>query len=485
MNYRVTSFAIGSRAIQFQAQHNAAILKYSEQISSGVKIQKPSDDPIAFRQVTSLTSRLTELDADKQSLSSARSILNTSVVQIQEFGSIVTRAKAIAQQGIQALDDGERVALALEADGLLNQLQDITQSKFDGAFIFGGTKSDQNPFEFGVPVSAGRSLSVTYNGANENSKAYVGEAVSVDTYYAGSEIFSLNSRSDTIVFGDTGIKSGPGTDTLLSKTELQITHDTTEYLGASGLQPGTDSEALDSIIGDVGTHSVTIVDTSGNGSAGTISLNGGPEIAFTNSDSNLLVTGGSGETIYVDTSEIAAGFNGTVDVRATGSLSVDGGASKTAIDFSTDQSVSDAATGRFAVLDTTDVKSTGTNQLEFPGTSNAFQLLYEIASDLRNERGLSSAELSGSLDRRVGELSAMSDHAFSILGEQSTSLSTLERLSFRLEDLEISVTTQLSDVQSTDISESVLRLQNSQNLLQYTYAVTARISSLGLLDFLR
>jgi flagellar hook-associated protein 3 len=485
MHYRVTSSAIGSRAIQFQAQHNAAILKYSEQISSGVKLQRPSDDPIAFRQATSLASRLTELTADMQSLSNAKAVLSTSVVQMQEFGEIMTRARSIAQQGIQALDDGEREALALEADGLLTQLKDMTKATFDSAFIFGGTKSDRAPFEFAEPVSAGRSLSVTYNGASENSQAYVGEAVTVDTYYAGTAIFSINNRSDTIVFGNTGIKSGPGTDTLRAKTDLQITHDTTEYLGASGLLPGTDSESLDSIIGDVGTHSVTIVDTSGDGSAGTISLNGGPEVAFANTDTNLLVTSETGEKVYIDASAITAGFNGSVDIRATGSLSVDGGVSKTAIDFSTAQSVSDAATGRFAVLDTTDVMGVGTNQLEFPGTSDAFQMLYEIASDLRNERGLSGADVSSSLDRRVGELSAMSDHAFSVLGEQSTSLATLERLNFRLEDLELSVTTQLSDVQSTDIAESVLQLQNSQSLLQYTYAVTAQISQLGLLDFLR
>ncbi len=485
MNYRVTSFAIGSRAIQFQAKHSSAILKYQEQISSGVRLQKASDDPIAFRQVTSLTSRLTELAADKQSLSNAKSILSSSVVQIQEFGNILTRAKSLTQQGIQALDSSEREALALEVDGLLTQLKDISQSKFDGAFIFSGTKSDQVPFEFADPTFNGGTLSVTYNGSAKNSRAYVGEAVSVDTYYSGAEIFSLKDRADTIVFGNTGIQSGPGTDTMVGKAELQITHDTTEFLGVSGLQPGTDSGLLDSIIGDIGTHSVSIVDTSGDGSAGTISLNGGPEVAYTNTDTNLQIEGGFGEVIFIDATSISAGFSGVIDVRASGSLSVDGGASKTPIDFSNDQVVTDSASGRFAVLDSTDVKSVGSNDLEFPGTSNAFQLLFDLATDLRNERGLSNTDIAGSLNRRLGELDAMSNHAFSALGEQSTSLATIERLEYRIEDLELSVESQLIDVQATDIPEAVLRLENSQALLQYTYSVTARISSLGLLDFLR
>ncbi|QEG23379.1 flagellar hook-associated protein FlgL [Mariniblastus fucicola] len=485
MNYRVTSFAIGSRAIQFQAKHNAAILKYQEQISSGVKLQRPSDDPIAFRQVTSLTSRLTELAADQQSLSSAKSVLSASVVQIQDFGSIISQAKGLAQQGIQALDNNEREALALEVDGLFNQLKDISQATFDAAFIYGGTRSDHTPFSFGEPTSDGGPLSVTYHGSENNSRAYVGEAVSVDTYYSGQEVFSNPDRGETIVFGNTGVKSGQGTDTLIGRAELQITHDTTEYLGGSGLLPGTDSQSLDTIIADVGTYSISIADTSGDGSAGTISFNGGPPVDYTNTDTNLQITGSSGELVYVDASAITPGFNGTVDVRATGNLSVDGGASQTPIDFSADQIVTDSHSGRFAILDTSDVNSVGTNSLEFPGTSDAFQLLHGLAIDLRNERGLSNGDLTDSLDRRLGELDAMSDHAYSILGEQSTSLSTLENLNYRLEDLEISVQTQLADVQATDIPEAILKMENSSALLQYTYAVTAQISSLGLLDFLR
>ncbi len=485
-NFRVTSFAVGNRAIQFQSRHNAEILKYQEQISSGIRLQKPSDDPIAFRQISSLTSRLTELYSDRQSLNNAQSILNASAIQIQEYSNVLTRAQSLAQQGIQAFDDNAREALALEVDGLLTQLKDLSNSTFNGAYIYGGTKSSGPPFSFAEPDINGRTLSVSYSGSEKNSRAYVGEAVSIDTYYSGLEIFSNKNRSATVVHGNTGIKSGPGTDTLVGKVELQITHDLTEYQGVSGIQPGTRSASLDSIIGEVGVHSVTIVDTAGDGSAGTISLNGGPEVAFTNADTDLRVeSGASGEVVYVDTSAIAAGFNGTVDIRATGSLSVDGGRSKTAIDFTNDQIVSDSETGNFAVLDTVDVTTTGTNTLEFPGTSDAFQLLYDLSVDLRNENGFSNAEAAATLNRRLGELESMHDHALSILGEQSTSLATLESLNFRIEDLEISVETQLVDLQSTDIPEAVLRLENSRSLLQYTYAVTAQISSLGLLDFLR
>ena len=65
------------------------------------------------------------------------------------------------------------------------------------------------------------------------------------------------------------------------------------------------------------------------------------------------------------------------------------------------------------------------------------------------------------------------------------SLSTLDGLGYRVEELMNSVEISISEVQSTDVAEATLRFANSQSLLEYTYAATAQISSLSLLNFLR
>jgi flagellin-like hook-associated protein FlgL len=164
---------------------------------------------------------------------------------------------------------------------------------------------------------------------------------------------------------------------------------------------------------------------------------------------------------------------------------VDDGHSWQAIDFSANQIVQDSRSGRAVTIDSSQIRKAGTDHLEFSGTSNAFQVLYELAADLRNTRGLDSQQLAQSLDRRLGELEGIGKRALAALGEQSSSLRTLQSLGFRVDDLKLSIETRISEVQATDLPEAVLRLENSQALLQYTYAVTAEISSLGLLEFLR
>ena len=484
MFYRATAAAIGNQSIRFVQQFNSNIYDYQNQISSGVRIHRPSDDPVGFRQVASFSARLQELRTETFSLKDAENKLNTSVAQLQETNNLLSQAKVLTQQGITALTQSERDAIAVEVESVLESLKDITKTTSAGAFLFGGTRTDQQPYEFSNPLATGGTLNVDYLGSHQNSRAIVGEAVVVDTFYAGSDVFADPNRGETILFGNTGAALAAGTDNLIGRTTLQVRHTSTTYLGSSGIAAGASSVDGDTIIGPAGTFSVTINDTSGDGSAGTISM-GGKEFAWTNSDTDLEVTGPSGHKIYVDMSAITAGFNGTVDIVADGTLSVDGGLTTEAIDFSSSQTITDSTTGRFVHIDSSQIDRAGDDYLEFPGTSDAFQIVYELAQDLRNTRNLDSEQLAESLDRRIGELSKVSDHVLGVMGQQSASLQTLRQLEFRIQDLQLETETQLNNIQSTDIAETVLRLQNEQNLLQYTYAVTAEISAIGIIDFLR
>src|SRR5439155_11953260 len=101
------------------------------------------------------------------------------------------------------------------------------------------------------------------------------------------------------------------------------THTSTTYQAGSGVQTGSGSAAGDTVIGPAGAHQLTIVDTSGTGAAGTVSLDGGPAVAFTNADTNLKVSGPNGQVVFVDTTAITANFNGTVNITANGTVSVD------------------------------------------------------------------------------------------------------------------------------------------------------------------
>ena len=162
MTGRVPSFAFAQRAIEFTSLHSATVLRHQEQISSGVRFQRASDEPIAFRQTASLRSRLTELNADRSTIDRSTSILNASVTQVQDVLDIVSSARSLTQQGIQSLDSNERNSLAIEVDGLLDQLQQIGLATFGGRYLYGGTQSEDPPFEFRGPEGTDQRLCLLY-----------------------------------------------------------------------------------------------------------------------------------------------------------------------------------------------------------------------------------------------------------------------------------------------------------------------------------
>ena len=228
-----------------------------------------------------------------------------------------------------------------------------------------------------------------------------------------------------------------------------------------------------------------INDTSGTGTSGTISLNGGDPIAFNNTMTDLVVTSALGEKVYVNTTGITAGFNGSVDLEGTGSLSLDGGLTTTPIAFSANQQITDPRDGTLVNLDTTAIRRAGTDHVEFPGTSDVFSVLRELRDDILNVRNISEADRSDSLTRRFGDIERIQDHVLDMVGVQSVSLEQIDRLESRTGDLKLAEKIEYSDTVSADVAEAVLRLQELNNLQQFTMAAVGQLLTPNLLNYIQ
>ncbi len=289
----------------------------------------------------------------------------------------------------------------------------------------------------------------------------------------------------TLFLGNTGAASGSGTDSGVGQGTLLVRHTATTYAAGSGVQVGTSSPAGDTVIGAAGSHLLTIDDTSGTGASGTISLNGGPVISFSNTDTDLEVIGLSGEVVFVDTTSITAGFSGDIAMTADGSLSTDGGLTGAPIDFSANQLVIDSTTGAVTNVNSSGIFRVGSEQLEYSGTAGAFEALMELRNDLRNTRNLSPDDWHAAMSRHIEDLTRVHDHILNVVGEQSIALENLDALESRAQDLQLATKVIISELASTDISEAAIRLQAETNLLEFTFASSVGLLNTSLLDFIR
>ena len=478
MPLRVTPNIFVSQTIRAAQLHGSRMSTLQSQASSGLKLLKPSDDPAGTRAIQGVRSALGRMEAELSNITAARQRLGVANSELLSAQRILTRVKEIAISSRQSIEPSERAAYASELRGLKERLMVIANARHNGEYLFSGADSRQQPF---MQDADGR---ISYQGSSIRSTTDVGRTFSVDVLYSGAEVFQARQRGATLYVGTTGATAGSGVDNAVGMDELLVLHTSTTYAAGSGVAAGSGSVGGDNIIGQPGAHTLTIDDTSGTGAFGTVSLNGGSPIAFTSADTNLAVIGPEGETVYIDTTAITAGFSGTVDITANGALSTDGGATQTAINFSANQQVTDSATGGVTNVNTVNVRRAGAEALDYTGTADIFTLMDQLEAALLNEEQVGSYTWHAAMDRRMGDIDRLQDHILGIVGQQSVSLENLDALQARVTDLKLEQQKIATEIEGADMAEVILRLQQENLMLQYTLASSAQLFSQSLVDYL-
>ncbi len=199
MNLRVTAQTRTGDAIANMRMRSADLAKYQDQVSSGVRIKRASDDPTAYPQLARAKSASARLESYSQSISNATTTLNAGVSALQDVTSALTTARQIAIEGASADTAGEpanREALATQVDGLINRVLATVNARPDGQSLFSGTATNTAAFSIATTDSAGRPATIAYDGSDQRARTVTARNTTTDTRYVGSAVFQ-QSGADT------------------------------------------------------------------------------------------------------------------------------------------------------------------------------------------------------------------------------------------------------------------------------------------------
>lgn len=123
-----------------QTQLNQA----QEQLSSGYRLQQPSDDPSAIGEIYDLQTQIAFNRQTQSNLGGAQSELSAADTALQSAIQAVESATSIATQGASTTSTAQDQAnLAVEAQGLQQTLVSLSQTQVNGSYIFSGDQSTQ------------------------------------------------------------------------------------------------------------------------------------------------------------------------------------------------------------------------------------------------------------------------------------------------------------------------------------------------------
>lgn len=138
--------------------------KIQNQLSSGKEINRPSDNPYKVSRSMQL---YTEIDANTQYNENIKDVsnwLDTTDTALNQMNNVLSRVRELmVSAGNGAYGADEKKAIQDEVKELQNQLSQILNTNFDGAYIFGGTKSTSKP------VMIDENGQIAYCDKNENS----------------------------------------------------------------------------------------------------------------------------------------------------------------------------------------------------------------------------------------------------------------------------------------------------------------------------
>ena len=190
---RVTQAGFYNQASQQMREQQAKVFETQAQLSSGKKLQKPSDDPALATKINNLKS---QIDVNQRYLTNLNRMEDTLKMQESTVAGSLELVSRIKELSIQGANDtysaSDRKTMAIEVKELIRALVDLGNMRgTDGAYLFSGYSQGQAPFS---ESSAG---AVTYTGSADSLKVMVDDGRRMQLGISGADIFGSVEHLNT------------------------------------------------------------------------------------------------------------------------------------------------------------------------------------------------------------------------------------------------------------------------------------------------
>lgn len=226
---RISSQQIFSGGISRMQEVNADLVKTQQQISTGKKVNKPSDDPVAAARILKLNQEVKRIETCERNANLADNRLKQEESTLASAVDIIQRVRELTvQAGNGSLSANDRQSISSELKERLGQLANVANTRdASGEYIFSGFQGSTPAFakdDFGawayqgdegqrvLEIDDGVTVPISDHGkgifVNVPATVSVKEAASTDGYISGLELintdalrsaFPAGTRPDDIV----------------------------------------------------------------------------------------------------------------------------------------------------------------------------------------------------------------------------------------------------------------------------------------------
>lgn len=216
MTLRVTQGMLSNQLLRNINSNRIQNEMYQNQLSTGRKINKPSDDPVGITFSMRYRSELAANDQYQRNVDGTISALDNTDTMLDQAGTVMQRMRELMVQGANSSNPQTALdSIRNEMTELKNQILSIGNTVFNGKYIFNGQITDQPPYDENDLFTKGTD--------NQKIQFAVGAGATIPVNVTGNEVFGdPNNPADADdyifkIFQDVDQALAVGDDSALSQ----------------------------------------------------------------------------------------------------------------------------------------------------------------------------------------------------------------------------------------------------------------------------
>ncbi|OAB37676.1 flagellar biosynthesis protein FlgL [Paenibacillus macquariensis subsp. defensor] len=212
MLMRITNNMLSSQLLTNLNRNAQAMSHTQEQLSTGRKLNKPSDDPVGITYSLRYRSELSSNDQYQRNVDSAVSWLDFNDTVLGQAGDVVQKIRELTVQASTGTNPQSALdSINKEVNQLKEQLVDIANSQLNGKYIFNGQTYDKKPYDFPLNADGTHNTTAMLEDGTPNPLSaqaiktdsgsinfVVGDNVIMPINVTGSDVFGSGTDGDNL-----------------------------------------------------------------------------------------------------------------------------------------------------------------------------------------------------------------------------------------------------------------------------------------------
>lgn len=203
---RITSNMMNSQLLLNLNRNALQMNNTQNQLSTGRKLNKPSDDPVGITYSLRYRSELSSNDQYKKNVDSAVSWMDFNDTVLDQTNSVLQRLRELTVKASTGTNPQSALdSISQEVTQLKGQLVDIANSQLNGKYVFNGEKFDEKPYDLKMKPD-GTIMDPAEITTDKGAVKYtVGQSVDLSINLDGNEVFgqaddSISAQTSNNIF---------------------------------------------------------------------------------------------------------------------------------------------------------------------------------------------------------------------------------------------------------------------------------------------